>query len=160
MSSRIFSTRNTTRTYLLVNMITTLILDGLIFWWLYDKAQAIYDSYWHRNQAGTLLYCAFLILIIALIQIIYHSIVSTTCVEVHAGGIRGTGMCKLQRQSFKLRWEQVVSLTTSTGSLLDSANPGMFVIVSTPAANYKIITSKKCAEEIMALYSGKDMQQQ
>lgn len=153
MRSRILSTRNTSKTYILFNTLFPIILYGFIIFWLLNKAQALSDSYWHRDKAGSLIYCAILFAIVALIQIIYHGIVGRTYLDVYEGRIRGTGMCKLQMQSFDLKWEQVVSLTTSTGSLLDSASPGMYLIVSTSAANYKVITTKDRAEEIAAYYN-------
>lgn len=159
MSSRIFSTRNTTRTYLLVNMITTLILDGLIFWWLLKRAKELYATYWYRDEAGTLITLAIMVVVLCLINLIRYGTIGGTYLDIYEGRIRGTGMCGWQRQNFDLRREQVVSLTTSKGSLFNSSNPGMFLIVNTTAGNYKVLTSTECAYEIVAYFNNENVRQ-
>ena len=92
-------------------------------------------------------------MLFAVLGIVYHAMVSRTYADLYPNRIVGSGMQGIQTKSFNLRFDQIVGISVSQGFLNLEANPGAFLIVNTSAGDYKVITTKARANEMVEYYN-------
>lgn len=153
MNQPIHTTKGTNKSYIAMNIVFDTLLYGYLGIWLINQARKLSGSFFLRSTASKLYVCAFVVLGFLFVLVIYHASVCATYLEIFEGRMAGSGLNGWQRQSFDLKMDQIVSLSSSTGFLGVQSSPGVFLIVSTSVGNYKVITTKERAAELVSYFA-------
>lgn len=146
------TTRKTQMGYLVPNLVTDILLYGVIAGIGFSKGAELYASFWYRSEGESLQRAAGLFLLIGMLSAIYHVMVSKTYVDFFEDRIVGAGMQGIQSKTFALRYEQILDISSSRGFLNLESGSGVFLVINTPAGSYKIITNKAKEKEILEFY--------
>ena len=149
----VLTTRKTNTGYVVAQI---LLGDGLFFClalYFFARGNELMGSYWNRSDGEALLTGGYIFMLFAVLGIVYHAMVSRTYADLYPNRIVGSGMQGIQTKSFNLRFDQIVGISVSQGFLNLEANPGAFLIVNTSAGDYKIITTKARANEMVEYYN-------
>lgn len=149
----VLTTRKTNIGYLILDLGGNIIVDGILAAFCFIRGEELYETYWYRSEGTALQNLGIVIFILAILSGIYHAMVARTYVDIFEDRIVGNGMQGIQCKSFILRYDQISDISVSKGFLNLESGSGTFLVINTPAGNYKIITSKARAEEIAAYFS-------
>lgn len=146
---QLFTTRKTTRAYLIINMIGDLLVNSLFASFCIIKGEELMSTYVYRSEGAALQKLSIFLIIYAALSLLYHLMVSRTYADVFEDRIVGTGMQGIQSKSFDLRFDQLNGISASKGFLNIESGSGVFLVINTPAGNYKVLTTEARAREIM-----------
>lgn len=151
-SSLILTTKKTNKVYCVANFLPDFaILAAAVY--CHVRANELLSSYWHRSDGETLMRAAGVLIVLGVLSLVYHTMVGTTYAELFEDRITGSGMVKLQTKSFSLSFDQIQEISTSKGFLNMEAGSAMFLIISTPGRDYKVITTVARANEFIEHYN-------
>lgn len=148
-SRLLFTTRKTSLGYLIINLIGDFLVNSLLLSFCIIKGEELMSTYVYRSEGRALQNFGFFLIIYAGLSALYHSTVYRTSVDVFEDRIVGTGMQGIQSKSFDLRFDQLNGVSVSKGFLSIESGSGVFLVINTPAGNYKILTKEARAREIM-----------
>ena len=149
----ILTTRKTNLSYLIPNLVVDFLIDGGLAGFFYMRGAELYASYWYRSEGEALQKLSAMFFLLAVLSAVYHIMVSRTYANVFEDRITGSGMQGIQCKSFDLRLDQIADLSTSKGILNLETGACVYLVINTPAGNYKIITTEARANEIIEYYS-------
>lgn len=150
---RVLTTKKTNLGYLIPNLVVDVLIDGGLAGFCYMRGAELYASYWYRNEGEALQKVAIMFFLLGLLSALYHVMIFRTFADVFTDRIAGTGMQGIQSKSFALRFDQISDISTSKGILNLETGACTFLVINTPAGNYKIITTEARANEIIEYYS-------
>lgn len=152
---QLFTTRKTSRAYLIINLIGDLVFNSLFASFCIMKGEELMSTYVYRSEGAALQKLSIFLIIYAGLSLLYHIMVFRTYADVFEDRIVGTGMQGIQSKSFDLRFDQLNGISTSKGFLSIESGSGVFLVINTPAGNYKILTTDARAKEIMEFFGNR-----
>ena len=150
MHNPILTTRKTSTGKLISDLISAGIGIAVAFW-LFKQIHKL-ESRWMFSEANTIEKLASVILVITLIDFLYHLMQFKTYADVYQERIVGKGIQKIALQSFDLRFDQIVDISRSKGFLNIESGNSVFLMVNTAGGSYKIVTKPDRANEIVEFY--------
>lgn len=145
---QLFTTRKTSRTYLIINLFGDLLVNSLFASFCIIKGEELMSTYVYRSEGAALQKLSIFLIIYAALSLLYHVMVSRTYADIFENRIVGTGMQGIQSKSFDLRFDQLNGISTSKGFLNIESGSGVFLVINTPAGNYRVLTTEARAREI------------
>lgn len=148
------STRKTQMGYLIPNLVVDILIDGGIAGFCFVQGAELYASFWYRSEGEAIQRVAGMFFLLGVLSALYHIMVSRTYVDFFEDRAVGVGMQGIQSKSFDLRYDQIVGISSSKGFLNLESGSGVFLVINTPAGNYKVITTTARGNEILEYYAG------
>ena len=146
-----FTTKNTSIGYLIGQIVPDLMFVAAGIFCL-QTVEPLRNR-WRFELADTMGSMGTLFFILAFITMVYHIMVATTVIEVRDDKITGKGLQNFAIKNFRLRFDQVSSMSTSKGILNLETGNCVYLIINTASGNYKIVTTPQRANEIIDYFN-------
>lgn len=151
MNTPIVTTQKTSSRYLISKLMfdAIFLIIGIYFFSLVDDLSA----QWRYDLIDTVKRAGWIFVILGLAFAVYHVMASQTYVDIYADRLEGKGMQKFTAQSISLRFDQVTDISLSKGFMnVEVSGLIGFLVISTVAGSYKIVTTTERAKEIIDFY--------